>query len=143
MNSRWLMICRSIRPIPCIFRHPVAPCTPPFGICHQLLSQMVSSPEPRTLWSWSLFSVPSIPMNGLKRSPTSIKYVASKSHCDPYLIFFTQILKPGGHVFLRDYGRYDLTQLRFKTGRLLDDNFYIRGDKTRVYFFDQGEQTTL
>lgn len=54
-------------------------------------------------------------------------------------------LAPGGHFFVRDYGVSDMTQLRFvaKAGRKIQDNFYVRADGTRVYFFSKAEMERL
>jgi methyltransferase-like protein 6 len=54
-----------------------------------------------------------------------------------------RLLKPGGMILFRDYGRHDLAQLRFMPGQKLEDNFYVRGEGTLAFFFELGQLQSL
>jgi SAM-dependent methyltransferase len=49
---------------------------------------------------------------------------------------------PGALLF-RDYGLYDLSQIRYKAGRRVSKSFYVRGDSTLCYYFSLEEMTRL
>lgn len=52
-------------------------------------------------------------------------------HYDTVLRTLHDVLKPDGVILFRDYGVYDMTQLRFKPGHKISENFYMRQDGTR------------
>lgn len=54
-----------------------------------------------------------------------------------------KLLKIGGKLFFRDYAIFDMTQLRFKPGKCLENSLYFRGDNTMVYYFKQEEVASL
>lgn len=52
-------------------------------------------------------------------------------HYDTILRTLSDVLKPNSIILFRDYGLYDMTQLRFKSGHKISENFYMRQDGTR------------
>ncbi|KAL1738665.1 S-adenosyl-L-methionine-dependent methyltransferase, partial [Schizophyllum fasciatum] len=112
-----------------VVQHSELYLNPPIGQIHALPWDLTSDDLPEDIEEGSVDIV-------------TLIFVLSALHPDEWCKAMRNIqrmLKPGGLALLRDYGRHDLAQLRFKSGRLLDDNFYIRGDKTRVYFFELDE----
>jgi len=73
-------------------------------------------------------------------------FVLSAIHPDKHQQVFrnlSAVLAPGGVLLFRDYGLYDMAQIRFKSGSKISENFYRRQDGTRSYFFSSEEVRSL
>ena len=65
----------------------------------------------------------------------------SPENFDSVVEKISKFLKPGCMLLFRDYGRYDMAQLKLASQKVakLKDNFYVKSDGTRVYYFTKEE----
>lgn len=76
----------------------------------------------------------------------SLIFIMSAIHPSKFQTVFDtlcQLLKPGGVLLFRDYGLHDMAQIRFRPGNKIADNFYVRQDGTRSYYFSEEEVVAL
>jgi len=73
-----------------------------------------------------------------------VQSAISPDHYEYIQRLAAKILKPGGKLLFRDYGKYDMAQLRFekaakRQANRISEDFYVRGDGTRAKFFTESE----
>eukprot|EP00298_Acanthocystis_sp_HF-20_P021671 c28192_g1_i1.p1 GENE.c28192_g1_i1~~c28192_g1_i1.p1 ORF type:complete len:330 (+),score=116.74 c28192_g1_i1:34-990(+) len=74
----------------------------------------------------------------------SLSALARNQMASAFLVA-NSVLKVGGHLVVRDYGLYDLAQLRYARhgNKRIEENSYLRGDYTRVCFLELEELKNL
>ncbi|XP_012278415.1 methyltransferase-like protein 6 [Orussus abietinus] len=68
----------------------------------------------------------------------TLVFVMSAVHPDKFkkvIANLKRVMHSDGIVLFRDYGIYDMAQLRFKPGHKIAENLYVRQDGTRSYYF--------
>lgn len=90
------------------------------------------------------FTLPSALAGGMDAA--FLTFVLSAIHPKDHAAAVTTVagsLRPGGYLAFRDYGLYDLAQLRAGAANRLTDKLHVRGDGTLSYYFEPEEVREL